>query len=111
VVAFPRRGLRAGGTAFRRPPVLGDHPTPLVSSSPRRWFLDDDRAPRGSREVSSGKHTELRTDAVAYTPACPADMGFAAVGQLTRGPDASRSASLSLGSVLHRRGAVLMEIS
>jgi hypothetical protein len=79
-----------------------DHPTPLVSSSSRRWFLDDYRAPRGSREVSLGKHTELRTDAVAYTPACPTDMGFTAVGQLTPGPDASHSASLSLGSVLHR---------
>jgi hypothetical protein len=29
-------------------------------------------------------------------------MGFTAVGQLTPGPDASHSTSLSLGSVLHR---------
>ena len=50
-----------------------------------------------------GKHTELRTDAVAYTPACPTDMGFTAVGQLTPGLDASYSASLSLGSVLHHQ--------
>jgi hypothetical protein len=95
-------GCAQMGPPFDGLPVLRDHPTPLVSSSSRRWFLDDYRASRGSREVSSGKHSELRTDAVAYTPACPTDMGFTAVGQLTPGPDASHSASLSLGSVLHR---------
>ena len=41
-------------------------------------------ARRRSREVSSGTSTGLRTDAVAYTPACPAVLGFAAVGQFTR---------------------------
>ena len=91
-------GCARVGPPFDGLPVLRDHPTPLVSSSSCRWFLDDYRASRGSREVSSGKHTELRTDAVAYTPACPTDMGFTAVGQLTPGLDASHSASLSLGS-------------
>ena len=51
-----------------------------ISSFVPRWLPPGG----GSREVSSGKNTELRTDAVAYTPACPTDMGFAAVGQLTR---------------------------
>ena len=93
-------GCARVGPPFDGLPVLRDHPTPLVSSSSCRWFLDDYRASRGSREVSSGKHTELGPDAVAYTPACPTDMGFTAVGQLTPGLDASHSASLSLGSGL-----------
>ena len=99
--SLPARGERLG-PPFDGLPVLRDHPTPLVSSPSRLSFLDGYRLRGGSREVSSGKNTELRTDAVAYTPACPTDMGFAAVGQLTRRLGRLRGASLSLGSVLHR---------
>ena len=98
--SLPARGARLR-PPFDGLPVLRDHPTPLVSSPSRLSFLDDYRLHGGSREVSSGKNTELRTDAVAYTPACPTDMGFAAVGQLTRRLGRLRGASLSLGSVLH----------
>ena len=103
VVAFPPRARCAVGTAFRRP-CGTTRPSDssrlmAISSFVSRWLPPVG----GSREVSSGKHTELRTDAVAYTPACPTDMGFTAVGQLTPGLDASHSASLSLGSVLHRQ--------
>src|SRR5205814_789146 len=36
------------GPPFDGLPVLRDHPIPLVSSSSRRWFLDDYRAPRAA---------------------------------------------------------------
>jgi hypothetical protein len=84
------------GPPFDGRAVLRDHPTPLVSSPSRLSFRVGYRL-RGSREASSGKHTELRTDAVAYTPVCPTDIGFAAVGQLTAGSDAS--AALRVRSV------------
>lgn len=45
----------------------------------------------------------LPARATRRTPACPTDMGFTAVGQLTPGSDAPSSASLSLGSVLHHQ--------
>src|SRR5712691_6469806 len=103
VVAFPPRVLRAVGTAFRRPSgtLRPSDSSRLVaiSSFVSRWLPPGG----GSREVSSGKHTELRTDAVAYTPACPTDMGFTAVGQLTRRLGRLCGASLSLGSVLHHQ--------
>jgi len=103
VVAFPPRSRRAVGTAFRRPSgtLRPSDSSRLVaiSSFVSRWLPPGG----GSREVSSGKHTELRTDAVAYTPACPTDMGFTAVGQLTRRLGRLRGASLSLGSVLHHQ--------
>lgn len=103
VVAFPPRVLRAVGTAFRRPSGTtrpSDTSRLLaISSCVPRWLPPGG----GSREVSSGKNTELRTDAVAYTPACPTDMGFTAVGQLTRRLGRLRGASLSLGSVLHHQ--------
>ena len=57
----------------------------------------------GRREISPGKNAELPTDADAYTPARPTNMGFAAVGQLTRRLGRLGDALLSLGSVFHLR--------
>src|SRR3989442_2624480 len=103
VVAFPPRSRRAVGTAFRRPSGT-TRPSDssrlvAISSFVSRWLPPSG----GSREGSSGKHTELRTDAGAYTPARPTDMGFTAGGQLTRTVGRLCDASLSLGSVLHHQ--------
>jgi hypothetical protein len=93
----------AVGTAFRRPcgTTRPSDSSRLIAipSFVSRWLPPAWRKPRGLL----GQYTELRTDPGAYTPACPTDMGFTAVGQLTRRLGRLGGASLSLGSVLHHQ--------
>ena len=89
------------GPPFDGLPVLRDHPTPLVSSSSRLWFLDDYRPSAEAERPPRVRTQNFMPTPSPIRPSARRILGFAAVGQLTRGFGRLNGASLSLGSALH----------